>query len=86
MTIQHSEFQSFGVLEHWMTLMVGTVLLANSVDRLYMVLRPIHYFTNDRKIVTSLMVIAFAIPVMCIVAVTIVELTRSPRMVPRTCL
>ena len=66
--------------------MVTTALLANSVDRLYMVLWPIYYFANRRKIVILLMLIAFAIPVICIIAATIAELTKPPRMVARACL
>ena len=86
MPIQHNQFQSFGILEIWTILMVSTALWANSVDRLYIVLCPIHYFANHRKIVIVLMLTAAVIPVICIVTLTIVELTQPSRMVPRACL
>ena len=66
--------------------MIPAVLLANSVDRLYIVLHPIHYMANHRKIMTLLMLIAFAIPVISIVTMTTVELIRPPRMVSRACM
>lgn len=66
--------------------LVSTALLANSIDRMFVVCNSIYYFAHQRVIVKTLIWIAFLVPTIMCGSATIAEIYKPDRQVDRTCM
>ncbi|VDD84953.1 unnamed protein product [Enterobius vermicularis] len=78
-------YQSTAFLEIWSKQASSAAMLASSVDRLFIVVNPIFYFTKQRIIVKLLITLCIVTPSIMCGTTTIVEFTLPDRFVEKIC-